>query len=265
MIDTILGFKQKMGAVYIKDRRYPVTWVKVDPCVVTQVKHSEKDGYMAIQLGAGSRKIKNLTKPLQNHLKSVTKDKKSPRYLREIRISDGSDLKAGDEIKLTEVLKKGDTVTVTGTSKGKGFAGGVKRWGFHGGPKTHGQSDRERAPGSIGQRTTPGRVYKGKHMAGRMGSDRVSVKSLVVIDIDEKNNSVAVTGAIPGATGGLVFIKKTGESRLKDQLNEEIKKEGNDEIKDREDEKPENEKETVQSDENDGQKKSEETKTEMSK
>ncbi len=220
MLDTILGFKQKMGAVYIKDRRFTVTWVKVDPCVVTQVKHPEKDGYMAVQLGAGSRSNKNLTKPLQNHLKSVIKDKKSPKYLREIRTKEGSDLKVGDEVRLTDVLKKGDMVTLTGISKGKGFAGVVKRWGFHGGPKTHGQSDRERAPGSIGQRTTPGRVYKGKKMAGRMGSDRVTVESLVVLDIDEKNSLVAITGAVPGATGGLVFIKKTGESRLKTQLDE---------------------------------------------
>lgn len=224
MLDTILGFKQKMGAVYVKDRRFPVTWVKVDPCVVTQVKHGEKDGYMAIQLGTGSKSTKNLTKPLQNHLKNAVKDKKFPRYLREIRISEESDLKVGDRVKLTDVLRKGDLVTVTGTSKGKGFAGVVKRWGFAGGPKTHGQSDRERAPGSIGQRTTPGRVYKGKKMAGRMGSDRVTVKNLVVIDIDKENNLLAVTGAIPGAQGRLVFVKKTGESRLKVQMNEEIKK-----------------------------------------
>jgi large subunit ribosomal protein L3 len=229
MLDTIIGIKQKMGAVYLKDRRFPVTWVKVDPCIVTQVKHLEKDGYAAVQLGTGSKKDKYLTKPLIGHLKKITKDNKSPRYLREIRIKEDSDLKVSDEVKLTEVLKKGDMVTVTGTSKGKGFAGVVKRWGFAGGPKTHGQSDRERAPGSIGQRTTPGRVYKGKKMAGRMGQDRVTVKSLVVVDIDEKNNLVAITGAVPGVNGGLVYIKKTGESRLKAQLNEETKKVENEE------------------------------------
>jgi large subunit ribosomal protein L3 len=234
MLNTILGFKQKMGTVYLKDRIYPVTWVKVDPCVVTQIKHTEKDKYMAVQLGTGSKKNVNLTKPLQGHLKVIQNSKvksknTSPRFLREIKVTEESDLKVGENVKLSDVLQKGDMVTVTGTSKGKGFAGGVKRWGFHGGPKTHGQSDRERAPGSIGQRTTPGRVYKGKHMAGRMGMDRVTVKSLVVVDIDEKNNLVAITGAVPGVNGGLVFVKKTGESRLKAQINEEIKKTENEE------------------------------------
>jgi len=169
MLDTILGFKQKMGAVYVKDRRFPVTWIKVGPCVVTNVKNIEKDGYIAVQLGAGSKKSKSLTKPLQNHLKNVIKDKEAPRYLKEIRVESDTELKVGDLIKVGDVLKSGDVVAITGISKGKGFAGVVKRWGFHGGPKTHGQSDRERAPGSIGQRTTPGRVYKGKKMGGRMG------------------------------------------------------------------------------------------------
>lgn len=222
MLDTILGFKQKMGAVYVKDRRFPVTWVKVDPCVVTQVKHMEKNGYMAVQLGLGIKKTKNLTKSLQNHLKKISKDNKSPRYLREVKVKEESELNVGDFVKLADVLKRGDVVTVTGTSKGKGFAGVVKRWGFAGGPKTHGQSDRERAPGSIGQRTTPGRVYKGKKMAGRMGSDRVSVKSLVVIDIDEKNNLVAIKGAVPGKTGGLVYIRKIGEGGVQVEKVEQV-------------------------------------------
>ncbi len=216
MLNTILGFKQKMGSVFIRDRRFPVTWIKVDPCIVTQIKNPEKDGYQAIQLGIGSKKSKNITKPLIGHLKKATKKQDtSLRYLREIRTDQDTELKVGEEVKVADILKKGDFVVVTGISKGKGFAGVVKRWGFAGGPKTHGQSDRERSPGSIGQRTTPGRVYKGKKMAGRMGSDRVSVKNLVVIDIDEKKNLVAVTGAIPGNVGGLVFIKKIGESKLR--------------------------------------------------
>ena len=200
-----------MGSVYVKDRVYPVTWVKVNPCVVTQIKHEEKDGYTAVQLGVGTKSIKNFSKPLQNHLKNVVKDKKLPRYLREVEVTQESDLKVGDEIKMGDVLKKGDIVAISGISKGKGFAGGVKRWGFAGGPKTHGQSDRERAPGSIGQRTTPGRIYKGKKMAGRMGSDRVTVKNVTIVDLDEINNLVAITGAVPGAPGALVFIKKIGE------------------------------------------------------
>lgn len=217
MIDTILGFKQKMGTVFIGDRSIPVTWVKVDPCIVTQIKGQEIDGYQAIQLGTGSKKTANFTKPLKGHLgkasqiqNSKTKDQNLlPRFLREIRVSEETGLKVGDEVRVTDVLKKGDYVTITGTSKGKGFAGGVKRWGFAGGPKTHGQSDRERAPGSIGQRTTPGRVYKGRHMAGRMGTDRVTVKNLVAVDIDEKDNLIAIMGAVPGIIGGLVFIRKT--------------------------------------------------------
>jgi large subunit ribosomal protein L3 len=219
MLDTIIGFKQKMGAVYVGDRRYTVTWVKVDPCVVTQIKHMEKDGYMAVQLGTGSRRIKNITKPLQGHLKitqnaKVKSQNTASRYLREIRIKEESDLKEGESVKLTDVLKKGDVVTVTGISKGKGFAGVVKRYNFAGGPKTHGQSDRERAPGSIGQRTTPGRVYKGKRMAGRMGGDRVTMKNLMIVDVDEKNNLVAISGPVPGIIDGLVFVRKTGEGSV---------------------------------------------------
>ena len=220
MLDTILGFKQKMGAVYINDRRYPVTWVKVEPCVVTQIKYEEKDGYMAVQLGTGSKRIKNVSKPLQGHLKKSpktqdSKEKMLPRFLREVRVKEDSQLKVGDEVKVTDVLRAGDVVTITGISKGKGFAGVVKRWGFAGGPKTHGQSDRERAPGSIGNRTSPGRVFKGKRMAGRMGSDRVTVKNLNIIDVDEKNSLIAITGAVPGAVKSLVFIKKTGEGGVR--------------------------------------------------
>jgi len=220
MLDTILGFKQKMGAVYINDRRYPVTWVKVEPCVVTQIKHEEKDGYMAVQLGTGSKRIKNVSKPLQGHLKKSpktqdSKEKMLPRFLREVRVKEDSQLKVGDEVKVADVLRAGDVVTITGISKGKGFAGVVKRWKFAGGPKTHGQSDRERAPGSIGNRTSPGRVFKGKRMAGRMGSDRVTVKNLNIIDVDEKNSLIAITGAVPGADKSLVFIKKTGEGGVR--------------------------------------------------
>lgn len=222
MIDTILGFKQKMGTVFIGDQSIPVTWVKVDPCVVTQIKGQEKDGYQAVQLGTGSKKTVNFTKPLKGHLGKASQIQNSkikdqnllPRFLREIRVKEETGLKVGDEVKVTDVLKKGDYVTIIGTSKGKGFAGGVKRWGFAGGPKTHGQSDRERAPGSIGQRTTPGRVYKGRHMAGRMGTDRVTVKNLVAVDIDEKNNLVAIMGAVPGIIGGLIFIKRTSSGGI---------------------------------------------------
>jgi len=237
MLDTLLGIKQKMGAVYISDRRLPVTWVKVDPCVITQIKHKDKNGYEAVQLGTGTRRTKKLTKPLQNHLKNVTTDNKSPRHIKEVRVEKDSELKVGDFIKLEDVFKKGDVIAVTGISKGKGFAGVVKRWGFAGGPKTHGQSDRERAPGSIGQRTTPGRVYKGKKMAGRMGSDQITVKGLTVIDIDLENNHIAVAGAVPGKTGGLIFIKKIREGEIKIEENNPVQVKDGENIKEKKAEK----------------------------
>jgi large subunit ribosomal protein L3 len=210
MLDTLLGFKQKMGAVYINGRRYPVTWIKVDPCTVVQVKHSEKDGYMAVQLGIGSKKGKNLTKPLTGHLKKLTNTQNStPRFLREVKDGENSNLNVGDVVKISDVFKKGDVITVTGVSKGKGFAGVVKRWRFAGGPKTHGQSDR-------GVRRSIDRTTRsGKRMAGRMGQDKVTVKGLVLLDIDEVNNVVTVKGPVPGVVGGLVYIRKTGEGELK--------------------------------------------------
>src|SRR3972149_9259794 len=189
MIDTILGQKGKMSQSFVEARRVPVTAVVAGPCVVTQLKTPEKDGYWAVQLGFQEKKIKNVTKPLQGHLKGAIKDKKAPRFLREVRLSGDSGLKKGDQVLLSDVLKVGDFVAVIGTSKGKGFQGVVKRWGFHGGPRTHGQSDRERAPGAIGSGTTPGRVYKGKKMAGKMGVKRVTVKILKVLAVDREKNT----------------------------------------------------------------------------
>jgi len=209
-----------MSSIYVESVRVPVTRVTLGPCVVTQVKKVEKDGYWAVQLGFGIKKIKNLTKPLQGHLKSVIKDKTSPRYLREIRSEKEPEFKVGDQIKVSEIFKKGDVVAVTGTSKGKGFAGVVKRWGFAGGPKTHGQSDRQRAPGSIGQGTTPGRVHKGKHMAGRMGNDRVTVKNLFIVDINPETHEIAISGALPGAQGKLLLIKKLHAGKLSELVEE---------------------------------------------
>ena len=214
MIDTILGQKGKMSQSFVEARRVPVTKIAAGPCVVTQLKTPEKDGYWAVQLGFGEKKIKNVTKPLQGHLKGAIKDKKAPRFLKEVRLSEDSGLKVGDQVLLTDVFKVGDFVAVIGTSKGKGFQGVVKRWGFHGGPRTHGQSDRERAPGSIGQTTTPGRVFKGKHMAGRMGGDRVTVKNLQVISVDPEKGEIEISGAIPGTTGGLVILKRLSSGEL---------------------------------------------------
>jgi large subunit ribosomal protein L3 len=214
MLDSILGTKGKMGQSFIEDRRVAVTKVAVGPCVVTQVKTPEKDGYWAVQLGFGERKIKNTTKALQGHLKGAIEKDKAPRFLQEVRVSADPGLKVGERVLLTDVFKVGDYVTVVGTSKGKGFQGVVKRWGFAGGPRTHGQSDRERAPGSIGQTTTPGRVYKGKKMAGRMGGDRVTVKNLQVVSLDPEKGEVEISGPVPGGVGSLVMLKRLSSGKL---------------------------------------------------
>lgn len=222
MLNTILGSKDKMSQTFVGSTRVPVTWITAGPCTVTQIKREDKDGYWAVQLGFGERRIKNVSKQLQGHLKGAIKDKKAPRFLREVILDKESDLKVGDTIATADVFKKGDVVRVTGISKGKGFAGGVKRWGFAGGPRTHGQSDRERAPGSIGQGTTPGRVLKGKKMAGRMGQDTVTVKNLVIVEVDQAKGKVAVSGPVPGPAGSLLILKKIAEGKLT-ELEEVVK------------------------------------------
>ncbi|HSX48719.1 MAG TPA: 50S ribosomal protein L3 [Candidatus Saccharimonadales bacterium] len=209
-MDTILGSKIKMGQTYVEGVRTPISIVSAGPCVVTQVKTKAKDGYWAIQVGFGEKKLKNTTKPMQGHLKKVTSENKLPRHIREIKLTEESKYKVGDIIKVSDIFNSGDRISVTGISKGKGFAGGVKRWHFSGGSKTHGQSDRQRAPGSIGQGTTPGRVYKGKHMAGRMGSERIKIKGLSVVKIDAEKNLMEISGPIPGTVGKLITIQKVG-------------------------------------------------------
>lgn len=210
-----------MKQAFIDDLRVPVSEILAGPCVVTYIKKQEKDGYWAVQIGLGSRKSKNTPKPLQGHLKKSTNKQTFPRYLKEIRVEKepkgitGKVIKVGDEIKISDIFSVGDTVSVTGVSKGKGFAGVMKRHGFAGGPKTHGQSDRQRSPGSIGQGTTPGRVYKGKKMAGRMGCARVTVKGLHVVSVGPDGNKIEVSGPIPGVYGGLVEIKRISRRREK--------------------------------------------------
>lgn len=221
MLNTILASKEKMSATYIEGTRIPVTWVKAGPCVVTQVKKLDTDGYWAVQLGFGEKKIKNTSKPLQGHLKTATKDSKAPRFLREVRLSEEPSFKVGDEVVITKIFRKGDVIAVTGTSKGKGFAGGVKRHGFRGGPKTHGQSDRHRAPGSIGQGTTPGRVLKGKRMAGRMGNETITIKNLMVVDMNPQTHELAISGGLPGNPGSLLYIRRISEGNLDDLITEE--------------------------------------------
>jgi large subunit ribosomal protein L3 len=213
-MNTLLGSKLKMTQFFEEGMRKPVTLVETGPCVVTQIIHYKNRGFWSVQLGFGTKKLKNTSKPLQGHLKATIKSEKAPHHLKEIKVTEEPTYKVGDIVTLADIFTKGDTVTVTGISKGKGFAGGVKRWGFRGGPKTHGQSDRLRAPGSIGQGTTPGRVYKGKHMAGRMGSDQVTIKNLEIVNIDSENGTLAISGAIPGHPGTLIMVKRTSENKV---------------------------------------------------
>ena len=198
----------------------PVTYVKAGPCVVTQIKKQDKDGYWAVQLGFGEKKIKNVTKPLQGHLRGAIKDNKAPRFLREVKLDKEPEFKVGEAILASDIFQIGDVVAVTGTSKGKGFAGVVKRWHFAGGPKTHGQSDRQRAPGSIGQTTTPGRVFKGKKMSGRMGGETVTIKNLIVVSVESERNQLAVSGPVPGSFGGLLILTKLASGKLEELIEE---------------------------------------------
>jgi large subunit ribosomal protein L3 len=202
--DAILGRKIGMTQVFTrKGEARGVTVIEAGPCVVVQIKTEANDGYNAIQLGFGARKRVN--DPMKGHFKRLGQFA----YLREVRVDDPNEYEVGQKVG-AEIFEEGDIVDVAGTSKGKGFAGGVKRYHFHGGPKTHGQSDRHRAPGSIGSGTTPGRVRKGLHMAGHMGDDRVTVKNLKVFESDPARGLLLLEGAVPGAANGLVRIRKTG-------------------------------------------------------
>jgi large subunit ribosomal protein L3 len=201
-LEGVLGRKLGMTQVFDKDGQiHAVTVVEAGPVVVTQVKSVEKDGYAAVQVGYGTRKKVN--KPMRGHVKKLG----DFRMLREFRVQGEGDYSIGDKVGL-ELFEEGDLVDVIGVSRGRGFAGGVRRWNFSGGPKTHGQSDRHRAPGSIGAGTTPGRVYKGQHMAGHMGAVQVTAKNLRVIAKDEGKGLLLIEGAVPGATNGTVRIRR---------------------------------------------------------
>lgn len=207
-MNTVIGRKVSQTQVFLTDgTRLPVTKVEVSDNAVVGVKTDEKHGYSAVQLGYGTRKKTS---------KTVAKlaNGKNPLVVREVRLaSDEAVPTVGDMVSVDTVLKPGDIVKVVGTSKGKGFAGVVKRHNFRGGPRTHGQSDRERAPGSIGQTTTPGRVYRGKRMAGRMGHEITSVTNLNIVDviIQGEVKTLLVKGLVPGPVNSIVQIVKTGE------------------------------------------------------
>jgi len=185
-------------------KRLSVTEIEAGPCWITHIEQAPT--YKSIQLGFGE--TKNISKAEIGHLKKAGLDKKL-RHLRSFTVSELAETdKPGVQVNVADVFTAGDSITVMGTSKGKGFAGGVKRHHFTGGPKTHGQSDRERAPGSIGATTTPGRVFRGKRMAGRLGSDRVTVKGLKVVSVDAEKNILTVKGVVPGAKDSLLVIQK---------------------------------------------------------
>ena len=206
----MLGKKVGMAQVFDEQGNVvPVTVIEAGPCYVTQIKTRETDGYDAIQLGFIEDKVKQsrLSFPEKGHLRGL----ENVRHLREFRTNsdfiETSSVKCGDKVDVA-FLKQGDLVNVTGFSKGRGFAGVVKRHHFAGGPKSHGQTDRHRAPGSIGATSSPGRVLKGKKMAGHMGNSRVTARNLEVIQTDPERNLLLVKGAVPGANGGLLIIEK---------------------------------------------------------
>ena len=200
----ILGTKEKMSQVFDESGMVQsVTVLQAGPVVITQIKDTDKDGYTAVQVGFGEKKEKNINKAQKGHLKDLG----NFRYLREFRLKEIGEYKVGDEIDLS-VFEEGDKVNISSISKGKGFQGVVKRHGFAGGPRTHGQKHQERKPGSIGA-TGPQRVFKGVRMAGRMGSDRVQIKNIKVIQIDKKNNQLLVKGAVAGRKGSLVEVRSS--------------------------------------------------------
>lgn len=183
----------------------PCTVVEVGPCTVTQIKTEAKDGYNSVQLGFGVKREKNANNPVRGKFAKLKLP--VPRYIREIRNYPIDGLAIGATVKV-DIFQAGETIKVTGVSKGKGFQGVVKRHGFSGGVRTHGQSDRERAPGSIGGSSYPSRVWKGQRMAGRMGGKKVTVRNLKVVKVIPDSNLMLIKGAIPGANTGFIEIYK---------------------------------------------------------
>src|SRR5215218_9008519 len=203
MIQGLIGKKLGMSQIFDDTGlAQPVTVLEVGPCVVTQIKTPERDGYSAVQLGFGLDK--RLNRPERGHRQGSGF---MSRTLREVNVSDATDMAVGQVI-TADAFAEGELVDVTGTSKGRGFQGGVKRHGFRGGPKTHGQSDRLRAPGSIGASATPGRVLKGMKMAGHMGHARTTVRNLTVIRVDTERNLLLVQGSVPGPNKGKDIIRR---------------------------------------------------------
>ncbi len=220
---ALLGYKVGMTTIIEEGgAAMPVTVIQAGPCYVTQVKNTDSDGYQALQLGFDETKEGRLTRGELGHLGRLPQDKDHPhrkedagipalRHLREFRTRTVDNYEVGQELTVGQ-FEKGDRVDVTGKSKGRGFTGVVKRHGFRGGPKTHGQSDRQRAPGSIGATSGMARVMKGLRMAGRSGNETVTSSNLEVVQIDPERNLIAVKGSVPGAKGNLVLIRDAAKS-----------------------------------------------------
>lgn len=212
----ILGKKLSMTQIWRNDLVVPVTRIQVEPCVITQIKTVATDGYRAVQLATGQRKIKNIAKPQRGHFGAWG----NFQYLREFNLDQEKEQseanwQAGQQVAVNSFIP-GDRVQVTSTSKGRGFQGGVKRHGFHGQGRTHGVKDQQRMPGSVGA-TGPAHIFKGTRMAGRMGGEQVTIKNLEVIEVDEANGFIYLKGAVPGWTNGWVSIVGSGDLLIAEQ------------------------------------------------
>ena len=208
MVNALIGKKLGMSQLFSPDGEVtPVTVIQAGPCTVTQIKSVDSDGYNAVQLGFGERKPQRTKKPLLGHFK---KSGKGPfAVVREVRVDDVGEFELGQEVS-ADIFQVGELVQVVGRSKGKGFAGTIKRWNFSRGPMSHGGMNK-RAPGSIGCSATPARVVKGRKMPGQMGNRRATVKGLMVVDVRPEENIILIRGAVPGGRNGVVFIKKSGK------------------------------------------------------
>ena len=212
-VKGILGEKLGMTQVFSDDgRAVPVTVLRAGPCTVTQVRTPERDGYSAVQIGFGEVAEKRLNKPRTGHLAASRSG--ALRNLVEIRTDDAASFELGSTI-TADVFAAGDAVDVIGVSKGKGFAGAMKRWNFHGKEASHGTERKHRSPGSVNAGTTPGRVFKGKKLPGHLGNERVTILSLEVVEADPERNLLLIRGAVPGPVGGLVLVRNAVKTKAR--------------------------------------------------
>ncbi|MCM0673790.1 50S ribosomal protein L3 [Micromonospora phytophila] len=211
-VKGILGAKLGMTQVWDNNRVVPVTVVQAGPCVISQVRSADKDGYSAVQLAYGTIDPRRVKKPISGHYAKA--DVAPRRHIVELRTADAADYSLGQEITVEE-FPAGMSIDVTGKTKGKGYAGVMKRHGFHGLGAGHGVERKHRSPGSIGGASTPGRVFKGTRMAGRMGGTRYTVQNLTVQAVDTENNLLLVRGAIPGPKGALVLVRTAAKAKVK--------------------------------------------------